>query len=68
MARLEGLGVATSTPWRGVTGRALAGKLRPLIETPSVTARARALAERLRGTNGIGVACDAIEGWAHSGV
>jgi rhamnosyltransferase subunit B len=64
MARLEGLGVAASTPWRGVTGRALAGKLRPLIETPSVTARARALAERLRGTNGIGVACDAIERWA----
>lgn len=66
-ARLESLGVATSSPWRGVTGRALAGKLRALIEAPSVTARVRALAERLRGTNGIDVACDAIERWAPTG-
>jgi UDP:flavonoid glycosyltransferase YjiC (YdhE family) len=68
MARLERLGVGSSTPRRGVTGRALARTLRPLIETPSVTARARALAERLRGANGIDVACDAIERVASSGV
>jgi UDP:flavonoid glycosyltransferase YjiC (YdhE family) len=68
MARLERLGVGAFTRRRGVTGRALARTLRPLIETPSVTARARALAERLRGANGIDAACDAIERVASSGV
>jgi UDP:flavonoid glycosyltransferase YjiC (YdhE family) len=68
MARLEGLGVAASARWHGITGRALAGKLRPLIETTSVAVRARALAERLRGTNGIDLACNAIERLAPSGV
>lgn len=61
MARLERLGVAASAAWRGITGRLLADKLRWLIETPSVKARAGELAERFRGANGIGVACDAIE-------
>ena len=61
MARLERLGVGWSTPWRGITGRALARALQPLIGNEAVAARARTLAERFRGTNGIDVACDAIE-------
>jgi UDP:flavonoid glycosyltransferase YjiC (YdhE family) len=59
--RVARLGVSrTLLPRRYRAGR-VEKELRTLLEDPEYTARAGAVAERVRGEDGVGAACDAIE-------
>ncbi|MGC2615317.1 MAG: glycosyltransferase, partial [Terracidiphilus sp.] len=59
--RMKRLGVAKVIQKAGYTPKKVTRKIRKMLDDPSLAEKARAVAEQLRGEDGVKTACDALE-------
>ena len=59
--RMKRLGVAQVIQKASYTPKKVTSKLRKMLEDPRIAEKARAVAEQLRGEDGVKTACDALE-------
>ena len=59
--RMKRLGVAKVIQKAGYTPKKVTRKLRKMLDDPELAEKARAVAEQLRGEDGVKTACDALE-------
>ena len=59
--RMKRLGVAKVIQKAGYTPKKVTRKLRKMLDDPKLAEKARAVAEQLRGEDGVKTACDALE-------
>ena len=59
---MKRLGVADVIQKSDYTPSRVTRKLRKMLDEPELTEKARAVAEQLRGEDGVKTACDALEG------
>ncbi|MEO0947414.1 MAG: glycosyltransferase [Cyanobacteria bacterium J06641_5] len=60
-ARVERLGTSRTIPRQKYAAKLVAKRLREILDNPRYTAKATAIASRLRAEDGVKAACDAIE-------
>jgi UDP:flavonoid glycosyltransferase YjiC (YdhE family) len=60
--RMKRLGVAQVIQKSGYTPKRVTRKLRKMLDDPAMAEKARAVAESMRGEDGVKAACDALEG------
>ena len=60
--RMKRLGVAKVIQKANYTPKNVTRKLRKMLDDPGLSQKARAVAEQLRGEDGVKTACDALEG------
>jgi UDP:flavonoid glycosyltransferase YjiC (YdhE family) len=59
--RMKRLGVAKVIQKSGYTPKKVTKKLRAMLDDPDLAEKSRAVAESMRGENGVKTACDALE-------